>query len=96
MKCGTEMTLTSISLNEMGQTSRSGQLPRASRHDTAGHKPLQNSHNFISIVTDENIHMDVRFGNGRTKKEEIFDCGMNCFLIFAHNYVLRITIELCR
>jgi len=27
----------------MGQTGRSGQLPRASRQDTAGHKPLQNS-----------------------------------------------------
>jgi len=43
--------------------------------------------NFRSTVTDENIHMDVRFGNGQTKQEGIFDCGMNCFLIFAHIYV---------
>jgi hypothetical protein len=42
-KCGTEMALTNISLKGMGPTSRSGQLPRASRNDTARHKPLQNS-----------------------------------------------------
>lgn len=42
-KCGTELTLTNISMKGMGQTSRPGQPPRASRHDTAGHKPLQNS-----------------------------------------------------
>jgi hypothetical protein len=33
--------------------------------------------NFISIVTDENIHMDVRLGNRLTQKERINDCGIN-------------------
>ena len=86
-KCGTELTLTSISLNGMGQTSRSGKLPRARRHVTARHTTLQKS-KFISIVTDENIHMHVRFGNERTKNGDFRLRDELLSYIFSH---LRIT-----
>ena len=68
-KCGTEMTLNSISLQGMGQTSRSGPVSSLEPADMIQQDIRRyKTRNFISIVTDENIHMDVRFGKGRTKR----------------------------
>jgi hypothetical protein len=85
-KCGRELALTNISLNGTEKTSRSVQLPRASR--PAG-VTLQD---IVSIVIDGNIHMDVRRRNDLPQKEGNFrqqDELLFLFLLISTYYTLR-------